>query len=628
MQQREKILAVLLGAVVILWFGMPIFNRIFVEPIQQLETERDNALRDSQTRVQQQLALAKRGKILTDWRRTSLPPNQNDAARLYAEWLFEIAQMSGFSDVEVILSGRSSKEDTFIRIPVTINADGTLQELAHFLERFESVDLLHRIRSCEIKSPQSEGNPDLGLVITAEGLAVQSAPPRSDLFPQVPIADALEKDATSVTLKGEVSDFPKQAPFRVRIGDEFVNVTEISSTENGGTRWTLQRGVARTFADNHPQDATVELYPLVPESEATQEQVQDLWRYSLFTKPGPEIEYNPRLAENTIPPAIRDREYKHKFQVAGWNPVHGDPRFTLLQHPEGMDIDERTGEITWKVPAGAEMGERPVELVVWGSASKDAGFANTLNLRVRDPNVAPKLESEEPVRFFLGRQSQVRLRGVDPDGDSSRLTYRLENPQPGMTIGTNDGIIRWTAPETMDAQTIPLRITLIDSDELPQSTTVNIEAKVEEDSARFAYLTSSLVETRNDDEVKRRAWIFDRATNKNTTITEGEKFTIADFEMTVAEIGPDFVKLRRDSGLYELKFGQPLVAMVKLDVPLQDYSPQPAATETPAGDSPMPSGSDTPVSTETSDSDTNETEQSTETSVPPAAEQPQPDVQP
>ena len=570
MQKREKILAGILGAAVLFWFGMPILNSVFIAPVNELEIQRDQALQDANNKVQQQLALAKRGKTLTVWRRTSLPPSENDAARLYQEWLTEIAQMSGFSDAEFIIGQRRKVSDTFYEVPVTINAKATLQELAQFLERFESVDLLHRIKACEVKSPRSEGNPDLTVMITAEGVSIQSAPPRAELFPEVEIANALDKDTTTVTLSGDISDFPKAAPFRVRISDEFINVTEID-----GNRWTLQRGVAQTFADNHAERATIELFPLTPEPDATQEQVQNLWSKSLFTKPAPFVEYNPRLARETIPPAIRDRTYSFKFDVASWNPAHGDPRFTLLQHPEGMDIDERTGQITWPVSATAEIGERPLEVVVWGTASKDAGFTKSLNLRVRDPNVPPTLENDGPVRFFLGRQSQVRLRGVDPDGDSSRLTYRLDNAQPGMTIGANDGIIRWTPPEAMDAQSTVMRVTVTDSDELPASTTINLPVAVEEDSARFAYLTGSLELTRSDDDVKWKAWIFDRATNRNTTIAEGEKFTIADFEMTVAEIGPDFVKLRRDSGLYELKFGQPLVAMVKLNEPNQDYSPEP-----------------------------------------------------
>ena len=572
MQQREKILASLLGAVVLFWFGMPIFSSYFIQPIKDLEATRERLQKDSIAKIAQQTELAKRGKILADWKRTSLPPKPNDAARLYQEWLTEIALMSGFEQDEYTLETRQKKDETFYRIPVTIQAEATLQELAQFIERFESVDLLHRIKTCNVKSPRADGNPELEVTITAEGLAVQTAENRNELFPQVSISQALDKDATQVALDDDFSDFPEKAPFQVRIGDEFINVTEVNENQ-----WTLQRGVAQTFASEHPEGATIELFPLVEETEASQEQVQNLWSDSLFTKPAPYVDYQPRLASSSIPPAIRGEKYEQKLEVESWDPAFGDPRLTLLKSPDGMDIDERTGIITWPVSATAEMGEEQLEVVVWGSASKEGGFAETLNLRVRDPNVPPKLESNDKLRFFLGRQTEVKLKSDDPDGDKSQLKYKLEDGPEGMSIGESDGVIRWTPPESMEPQDLTIRVTITDGDELPASTTVSLPASVEEDSARFAFFVGSFTKTINEDQIVKQAWIFDRATNQNTTISEGQSFKIADFEMTVAEIGPDFLKLRRDDGLYQLRFEQPLHQMVKIDVPANDYNPPPTS---------------------------------------------------
>ncbi|TWT49890.1 putative Ig domain protein [Thalassoglobus neptunius] len=623
MQQREKILAILLGGVVLFWFGMPIFKGYFVEPLNQLEAQESTRMQESRTKMAQQIELAKQGKALEDWKRISLPPKPTDAHRLYQDWLTDIALMSGFTNPRFTLENRSQKDDTYVRIPVKIEAEATLQEVAQFLDRFESVDLLQRISKCDVTSPVSEGNPKLKVTLTAEGLSIQSAEDRNELFPQVPLEEELGKEQTRLTLLNTPEDFPTTVPFRIRIGDEFCNVTEMVDNE-----WTLQRGVAKTFANDHPAGTSIELFPISTKKGSDQRAVQNMWSQSFFTKPAPSVEYEPQLADRETPTAIRGRKFEHQLKVTGWNPAFGQPRYTLINGPEGLDIDERSGTISWPVSTSVETGDLMIEAAVWGSASKEAGFTDTLNLKVRDPNEAPVIDGPKSLTFYLGRESVVPVSAHDPDADSSLLTYSIANGPQGMTIDSRTGTIRWKPPESMETEASSVQVTATDADpdeEHRASTTVTIPISVEEDSARFAYLTASFTRSNGEDQVMKEAWIFDRATNTRTTLHEGDQFRISDFDMTVAEIGPDYIKVRRNGGLYQLNFEQPLVMMTQLAVADQDYNPVPVdePNEPEPADPPAttneaepaePAATDTPTQPEASDeADADETtEESTD----------------
>ena len=572
MQQREKILALALAAVVAIWFGFPIINGWFFEPIQQLSLKEDRLLKKSNAKFDEQLELRKKQLQLGQWRKISLPPDPLDAQRLYQAWLTDLAQLSGFEDVKITLERRSVQGDVFVTIPVTLDAKATLQELAQFLERFESVNLLHRVATCDVISPASEGNPDLEISLTAEGLSLRSAPERSRLFPQFELPTDLKKEETSIEVPAGTTGFPEESPFRVRLDNEFATVTKV---ENG--TWTLRRGVSKTFSEDHPTGTTLELFPTrerkPSEAKAATNATIAMWSHSLFTKPAPQANYDPKLAATTAPAAVRGRKWDWKLNVSSWNPAFGSPLFSLIDSPKGMKLDERTGSLSWDVKPELELGERELQILVWGSASKEAGFTSTVNLRVRDPNEPPEIKQDGPLKFFLGRASEKKLDATDPDGDDEKLTFSIEGAPEGMTIGENDGIIRWAPAESLDAATLEIKVTVTDSDEDAESITKTLPVSLEEDSARYTYLTTTLKRAIGKDKAEWEAYLFDRATNKTTRLHVGDEVTIADFEMVIKEIGDDFVTVQRPEGEFRIVFERPLVDMVKF--------PSPAATSPP-----------------------------------------------
>src|SRR5690606_30323676 len=137
MQDREKKLPIGLGIVLVLAFAVPLFQRWLLQPI----TDANNLLTSTQEKVvglETSEGLLKRARRnLEDWQFESLPPNQFTAQREYQEWLMDLARMSQFENpVPTLLSVPQRGGQTYIEIPVTIQAKAELEHLARFLYHF------------------------------------------------------------------------------------------------------------------------------------------------------------------------------------------------------------------------------------------------------------------------------------------------------------------------------------------------------------------------------------------------------------------------------------------------------------------------------------------------------------
>jgi hypothetical protein len=567
MQKREKILAIVLAAVVFGWIGLPMLESQFLAPLKELESRQIRLTDETERLHKQQLELALKDEQTRQWRSRSLPPDPLNAQRLYQEWLTNLAQLSGFSDIKITLERRVAEGTTYVTIPVTLESRARLQELVRFLERFHSVDLLHRIARCDVASPSNEGDPELSVTLLAEGLAIQSAPERTRLFPQTELFEAVDKEADRITVVSN-KGFPQAVPFRIRMGNEFLDVTAMDDNV-----WTVQRGVERTFAEPHSGNTGVEQFPLRANGEVAE--ATAIWMHSPFTKPAPAIEFRPRLASTSPPPAIRDRDWSWKLDIAGWNPAFGSPNYELLAAPAGMELDERSGLLRWHPTAQVERGEHSVQVLVWGTNGRDAGFTPTFRVKVRDPNQPPRIAQPEALRFFIGRQSNVRIAAEDPDGNTQQLKFVLEEGPGGMTIDPASGQLSWTPGDDLAPQEFTIRVKATDSDDLPESAVVRIPVILQEDSARFTYLTGSV--TRSDG--AKEAWLYDRSSNRTARLHEGERFRIADLDLILESIGPTSVILRRNDQRYQLRFEQPLLEMALLAQPAETSNSPKKTTE-------------------------------------------------
>ncbi|WP_437186826.1 putative Ig domain-containing protein [Planctomicrobium sp. SH668] len=556
MQKREKLLAGGLASVVVLWFGFSAYDEQFAKPLLELEGQETTLLEEKKKLFADQLTLKSKDNQVASWRKLSLPPDPLDAQRLYQEWLTTLANLSGFESTKITLERRVAEADTYVTIPITIEAKARLQQIAMFIERFESMSLLQRISRFDIVSPGTDSDPKLTVILTAEGLSMPSAPARARLFPTTELTEPIKRDSQQIKVVASKL-FQSPPPFNVRIGNEFLTVTAVD-----GDVWTVQRGVERTFAENHDANSTVEEFPL-HSSNVDPKATLAMWSNNLFAKPSPAVEYKPALANVTPPVVIRGKPWNFKLEVKGWNPAAGTPKFEITSAPAGLDFDEKTTTLKWQPNGNVEIGTAPVQILVWGTNGKDAGFTTTLNLRIRDPNQPPKFDKIEKLVFYTGRESTARITATDPDGDSKKLVYSLKDSPAGMSIDPSTGVLKWTPGDDQMPVELNIQVEVKDQDEFAETASIKLPIKLEEDNARFTYVTGTVSRESGDQE----AMINDRATNHKAFVRKGDHLKVADFELMIEEIGNTFLIVQRLGKPYRWQFGQPLTAIRPLDAP-------------------------------------------------------------
>lgn len=256
MQKREKILAAAFGAVILIWLGMPLINSTFIEPVETRQNQLKALNQQIDQREQKELELLRSAKQLGAWVDNSLPPDEHDAQRLYLEWLNDLAELSGFSNLKLTPGRRVREGKTYIAIQASLEGAATYTQLCQFLLHFFQTDLQQNIISLELDSSGTRLSDRLEVKLTAEGLALAKARPRELLFPRGKLVSTLNFDATKMKVQN-VIEFPSQTPFRIRLDQEYLTVEKIE-----GDTWTVARGTHQTVPARYETGTQLELAPL------------------------------------------------------------------------------------------------------------------------------------------------------------------------------------------------------------------------------------------------------------------------------------------------------------------------------------------------------------------------------
>ncbi len=99
-------------------------------------------------------------------------------------------------------------------------------------------------------------------------------------------------------------------------------------------------------------------------------------------------------------------------------------------------------------PAGTEqhLGVKPHrgdKISVKVTPFDGTNYGNPVTMEKVIVNMPPVID-EHTDSSFDGKTYTYQVRASDPDGDA--LTYNLESPQPGMTMDSSTGLLRWTVP--------------------------------------------------------------------------------------------------------------------------------------------------------------------------------------
>lgn len=558
MQTREKILAAAFASIVVVWFVVPALWHGFFDEIetqQGILGQRESALENKD--FEEIAALGKQRK-LGEWKAQSLPANENDARRVYLQWITDLAESVFTDEMEVAFepSGRS-RDKSYTAIRVSVRGEATLDQVRDFQYRFNQASLLQRVVSVRLNSDGNRGNPVLETTLVVEGLALAGSKHKGDtLFPRTVLTAATDESAKSIEV-ADAAGFPKKTPFRVRVGTEYLTVTKVA-----GTKWTVERAIDFSLATEHDEEAAVELAMLDSAMQGvTPNDFETIVKANPFAIPSPPRTYEARQSKIGNQTVMRGETLKKAARVYGHDPAEGEPVFRLAEGaPAGMQLDEKSGELVWSPDDDQKSGDYKVRIDILLGKSDEPRFTEELTVTLKDPNHAPEFAEIEPQTAIQGRETVFSVKATDADGHE--LSYVVDGDKPeGLELDEKSGELRWTVGEATEVGSIELKVKVTDNGSPSESATQTLTINVIEDLARFTYLIGAVAR-----DGEREAWLFDRKNNKDVKLKEGDPLDYAGVAGLVLAIDKRSILLQVGADTWRLGLGQNLDSMEKIEL--------------------------------------------------------------
>ncbi|MGH7127312.1 MAG: Ig domain-containing protein, partial [Planctomycetaceae bacterium] len=472
-------------------------------------------------------------------------------------------------------------------VQVRVEGQATLSELAHFLYHFHRADLLQRISRLDVSSTTNEGDPVLKVSLSAEGLSLQNVPPRDRLFPEALLIEDADEDSDRLVVSAPAAfKAPASAPpFRVRIGEEYAQVTETD-----GNEWTVERGVDSTAPVFHAAGEVVELAPV--KAELAKIGIDEYWDILLagpFAKPPPIIDYEPRLdfADRAV---VRGGPFEFVVNLSGYDAARGEVTYTFDSAPDGLEIVETNGAsatVRWSPAEDQPFGEYEATLAVRQGGAEPL-VTKTATHTLVEPNQPPSLAEIEDQSAYYGQPLSVKTIVDDPNGDA--LLFLIGDGAPaGVMVNESSGEFTWTPAPNVPPGDYEVTVIVTDAGTPPMSDTATFTVTVGHDTALFTYLvgvrgTRTATAADQPAPARREAWLYDRLHDEEYVVEEGQSLDVAGIKGIVRSIGRDFLLLERDRETYRLNLGENLRSLVRVeggDRPAPAPATSPTATEPP-----------------------------------------------
>ncbi|MEZ6059061.1 MAG: putative Ig domain-containing protein [Planctomycetaceae bacterium] len=548
-KQRTKILGGALAAVLMFGFIGPAVWKSVMAPVTDAEQKLNAANRnfDAEKEREDELLFARQN--IEDAQLASLPPNVNDAQRLYQEWITNLALQCRFGRLDVKRGRQQSLPGSYNSVTVEVTGETTLEGLGRFLDLFDKADLVHRIDHLSIESTGSQGNPQMEVTLTANGLSVDGTPARLELFARSSITEAVSADATQLVVSNSDA-FPKKPPFLARIGTEMLRVT---SSADGN--WTVERGVEGSKAVAHAAEAVIQHFPVAwKRRDDSFEQYASLLAASPFVKPAAPRTYSPKIAavaDTTIAPGD---EVSMTARIDDLNTAIGEPAFALETGVEGMAIDPVSGEIKWKSPEDVAPGEYKATVLATQKNNDQLSLSKEFTVTIKLPNESPSLKVPSEAVVVINREFILTVVAED-DGPADKLSFAFEGDAvpEGLAIDATSGTMKWQPPVTFTPGDYTVQVKVTDSGDPAKSASESLTLKVKDDSAVMTYLTGAV----SKDGVM-EAWFYNRGTNKHDKLHVGQRLKIDEMDTEIVEIDKRAVCFRDEKGLWILALGKNL----------------------------------------------------------------------
>ncbi|WP_017659686.1 Ig domain-containing protein [Baaleninema simplex] len=146
-------------------------------------------------------------------------------------------------------------------------------------------------------------------------------------------------------------------------------------------------------------------------------------------------------AITSVPPTAAGVGQPYRYAVEATDPEGDALRFSLGERPEGMTVDELTGEVLWDAPT---LGTHTVEIIASDSHNDLNRQRYTLVVEPTAVNQAPRITSTPQGLTGVGTEYTYTLEAEDPDGDT--LNYQLLEAPEGMAVDAVTGEVLWDKP--------------------------------------------------------------------------------------------------------------------------------------------------------------------------------------
>lgn len=149
LNQRERVLAWGAGSLVAI-----ALVQVSYSYLQSLFDERQTQIDALNGEIKDKQAAELRGKKarkkLEGWRSRSLPSDVVLARSLYKNWLARLLERTRLAKADVTLGADLPKPGIYVKIPVNVRGQGTIEQVVQFLYDFYQADHLHYIRQMTI----------------------------------------------------------------------------------------------------------------------------------------------------------------------------------------------------------------------------------------------------------------------------------------------------------------------------------------------------------------------------------------------------------------------------------------------------------------------------------------------
>jgi len=552
MTKREKTLGVLLGGTFAVLVVIPAVWNILSGPLVAEQKKLDAALRSLKRETDVFDEATDKQRKMAIFKERSLSSNASQGAIAYQQWLSDLAEVVVKLNRPQVIPERiaATRDNSFVTVRVKVTGEGTIEQLRELLYRFYRANVLHQITTMNVESLDSSSSPRLSITLMAEAMSLRDAPVKgTTLFPRTTIAEDAKSDATEIKV-GKSKGFPEKGSFEVRIGDQYVTVSNAATDV-----WTLADRGGKAERESSPllnlkSGTVVELSPVHPDyAKKTREDYTPLIKLNPFAKPVP---YRPKFELVGDKSVIRGGSLSVEPKASGFDLRLGKPQYeTVSELPDGMKLED--GKLQWKPTADAKAGPIKVKLKATAPGLKEP-LSSEFELTLKDVNAPPKITPPGELVATLGQPLKVKLTASDPETAADKLTFKLSDPKPdGAAIDEKTGEVSFTPAANSQPGSVTITVAVTDAGEPPQTATLPLSVTVQDDTALFTFLTGFVAA-----DSERRAFLFDRANNRTLILSEGKPLKYAGFDARVTSISKDFVLFEQKDKVWRLNLGDNL----------------------------------------------------------------------